>query len=62
MRAYCLSDAEFQQLTVVVKNVPKNVIAFKSQIKEPEKVLQLQRFVVKGGFVYVLFFDGHLIE
>ena len=62
MRAYCLSDAEFQQLTAAVKNVPKNVIAFKSQIKEPEKVLQLQRFVVKGGFVYVLFFDGHLIE
>ena len=62
MRAYELSEAELRALSAAVKNVPKNVIAFKSQIKEPEKVLQLQRFVVKGGFVYVLFFDGHLIE
>lgn len=62
MRAYCLSDAEFQQLTAAVKNVPKNVIAFKTSEKQPEKALKWHRFPVPGGFVYVLFFDGHLIE
>ena len=62
MRAYELSEAELRALSAAVKNVPKNVIAFKTSEKQPEKALKWHRFPVPSGFVYVLFFDGHLIE